>query len=267
MTFKALSLVFYFLSICCDTTLGANKELDQTDVKHEFEKMSKFNSIQGRFQQKKKFKTLSLEISTEGSFAILRKVETSNSHQSKLQTEKTGIQKSSPQVALQTSKLNSAQTSPPTGMPALIPSVVLHWNITKPEKSDICIDSEGLVIESYKRGKLTKNKVRFSELAGGEGMESGSQNQVLQLMEIFHLAPEEISKSFKIFQKQDGSLNLEPRNQAQAIFSSIDLQLNNKGLIQKVHLYEKSQDELLLEFDHVQGSVSKDKFVGCSEKF
>jgi hypothetical protein len=87
---------------------------------------------------------------------------------------------------------------------------------------------------------LEKN-LKFSEV----GKEAG--DQIASLLKIITMDQAKIADEYNI-EKLGKQFLLTPKDKAKAFFESSTLQMNAKGLVEKVVIKEKSQDEIHLQF-------------------
>lgn len=118
---------------------------------------------------------------------------------------------------------------------------VFRWMIEKPRTSKICVDSDGVVIESEDKKKI----LQFAQM----GQEVG--DQVSSLLKLLTLEEDSVLKDFNV-KKENLTYLLEPKNEKQAFFKSARLGLNAEGLAKSIVILEKSKDEMRLEFSKLK---------------
>ena len=129
---------------------------------------------------------------------------------------------------------------------------IVHWNIEKPKNSTICIDKEGVAI----RGGGTTKSFKFSEVGNDVG------RQVAQLTQLMSMDRPALEKEFNI--KKEGSLyKLTPKEKA-AMFSSAEISVGARGLVERVVLKEKSGDSLDIRFSKMVTSKESGKESSCA---
>jgi hypothetical protein len=133
---------------------------------------------------------------------------------------------------------------------------VFRWNIQKPKVSKICIDSVGILIDSADGDPAKKKNLKFSEV----GKEAG--DQIASLLKIITMDQGKIGEEFEIT-PQGKTYLLTPKDPAKAFFQSANLEINGKGLAEKVTIREKSQDEIRIRFTDLKTSNTPAKEQKC----
>lgn len=113
------------------------------------------------------------------------------------------------------------------------------WNIKKPEKMKVCIDSQSFVFENLLTKK--KNILKLDELSQKDS--SGFS----KLIHLIKLNPEEIFSNFTI-QKKKESLLIIPRQENIFSFTQAFVTLDSLKNLKQIHLDEKSGDSLEMSF-------------------
>ncbi|MBL7672456.1 MAG: outer membrane lipoprotein carrier protein LolA [Bdellovibrionaceae bacterium] len=128
-------------------------------------------------------------------------------------------------------------------------NTIVHWNLEKPKKSQICIDKEGLVIDAMTGAASGKKRMNFSEV----GREAG--DQIVSLTKLMTMDFRDAEKDFLI-EKKGKVFILKPINEKASFFESAELELNPEGFIKNIEIKEKSQDEINIQFSGFKVSQS-----------
>ncbi|HRO66387.1 MAG TPA: outer membrane lipoprotein carrier protein LolA [Pseudobdellovibrionaceae bacterium] len=115
---------------------------------------------------------------------------------------------------------------------------VVHWRIEKPKPSTVCLDPEGIVLESATGGKKS---LRMAEIGREVGEQMGS------LFGLLGLEPDQVQKDFQVRKKGAGFL-LTPKDSEKFFFETVELELDSVGLVKRMILTEKNKDEMRLSF-------------------
>lgn len=126
---------------------------------------------------------------------------------------------------------------------------VVHWNLERPKKSQICIDREGLVIDSMNGSVSSKRRLNFSEV----GQEAG--DQIVSLTKLITMDFRVAEKDFRI-EKKGKTFILKPNESKGAFFESAKLELTPEGYLKNIEIKEKSQDEIQIQFSDFKVSQS-----------
>lgn len=121
---------------------------------------------------------------------------------------------------------------------------LFHWSIKKPTVSLVCIDSEGIEISSNsteKDASVKKKKIKFAEM-GAE-----TNNQVLNFFKLLSLNKESAAELFTV-EKLGNEFLLRPKNKEESLFQTVQIKINDRGLVEKLIVEEKSHDKIELHF-------------------
>lgn len=142
---------------------------------------------------------------------------------------------------------------------------LLHWNIKKPTKSLICIDSEGLQMTSVsdnKQNPITKKQIKFSEM-GAE-----TNDQILNFFKLLSLNQESAAQLFTVQPSGQGFL-LTPKDKEKSVFENVHIKINKQGLIENLLVQEKSHDKIEIRFFNIKTkktiSSEKAKTLTCEK--
>jgi outer membrane lipoprotein-sorting protein len=126
---------------------------------------------------------------------------------------------------------------------------VVHWNVQKPKASSICIDEKGVV--------LGNQQLNFSDISSGDVGPLGG------LLKLMTLDPDQIHSEFKVekevqkkVQKKEVFFVLTQLHPNLAFFEYAKIQLDRRGLLKKLVLHEKSQDEMTISFSGLKTTAS-----------
>lgn len=192
--------------------------LDQ--LKLIFNKSSHLKQVSGKFKQIKKIHEFDITLVTEGEFELIPTINNLNSTEKKV-------------------KLNHSINENSKGDPK---GFKLIWKITKPEITDICIDSESVSLTTTDlNGKKLNRKISMNEL-------NSSSQSLTYLLKLISLDPNEIYNSFYISKNSSNHYNLKPRTEILNTISQISLKLNSSGFIDNTEITEKNSDTLNIQF-------------------
>lgn len=124
---------------------------------------------------------------------------------------------------------------------------VFNWNVEKPSKSQVCLDSKGVVLDSG--GK--KKKISFSEI----GQDSGQQ--MTSLLKLMSLDPGQLDEDFHIKPAGEDYL-LTPKKPESVFFQTALIHVSSAGIVDKISVKEKSGDELNIQFSNLKTEKAKD---------
>lgn len=122
------------------------------------------------------------------------------------------------------------------------------WKIEKPEKINICIDENTLIIENLRLNK--KNKINLNEV------QSSDDTGLSKLSELFKLNSETLLKNYKVYNKNN-TLLLLPLNNNNSPFTKAELILDPKKNIRSLFIKEENQDTLSIQFKNIQETQIK----------
>lgn len=115
---------------------------------------------------------------------------------------------------------------------------MVHWMIEKPKPSQVCLDTEGLVLES---ASGLKKSLRMAEIGREVGEQMGS------LFGLLGLDPTQVQKDFDI-RKKGAGFELTPKDAKRFFFETVELELDSAGLVRRMVLNEKNQDRMRVDF-------------------
>lgn len=124
---------------------------------------------------------------------------------------------------------------------------VFNWNVEKPSKSQVCLDSKGVVLDSG--GK--KKKIAFSEIG------QDSSQQMTSLLKLMSLNPSQLGEDFEIKAAGEDYL-LTPKKVEAVFFKTAQIHVNKSGIVDKISVKEKSGDELNIQFSDLKTDKAKD---------
>lgn len=118
----------------------------------------------------------------------------------------------------------------------------LFWSVEKPEKSELCIGQDTIIIQSPK-----KQVISLKELDGN------TYDQILYLLNLLSFNFDFLEKNFSL-NKEKENWSFRPRdNKKSFLFERIDMQIDSQGKIKVVELFER-KDKIHIQFEDVRHS-------------
>lgn len=126
---------------------------------------------------------------------------------------------------------------------------IFHWNVENPKPSQVCLDKTGIVLDSAG----SRKKISFSEI----GEDSG--RQISSLLKLMSSDPEQLVQEFSVVAapNQTDTFNLKPKKPENVFFESAQLHISKTGFVDKINLFEKSKDELRIQFSNLKADHTK----------
>ena len=118
----------------------------------------------------------------------------------------------------------------------------LFWSVKKPETFEMCIDKDHIVLQNPK-----KQVMSLKELSGN------TYDQILYLLNLLSFNFNFLEKNFQLSKDKEIWV-FRPINDKSFLFDKIHLEIDTKGKIKMVELFERSNDKIQIRFENVRYS-------------